>query len=64
MLPVSGLPLFVEKRVCGVEILDLPCLASGRNFNLTSDDTADIRCQGIAVDNDNKRSPKTILPPK
>ena len=67
MLPVSELPLLVEQKVCGVEISDLPCLASGRNLNLTSDDMADIQHQGIDFDNDidpktkNYPSPKNAL---
>ena len=36
VLPVSELPMLVEQRVCGVKILDLSCLASGYNSNLTS----------------------------
>ena len=36
VLTVLDLSLLVEERVCGVEILDLSCLASGHNSNLTS----------------------------
>ena len=52
------------KRVYGVEMLDLPLLASGRDSNLTSDDMADLRCQDIAVDNDSNRSPENSPLPK
>ena len=52
MLTVSDLPLLIEQRVCGVEVSDLPCLASGNNFKLTSNGMTDIRSQGITVDND------------
>ena len=60
MLPVSELTLLVEKRVGGVEFSDLRCLASGQNSNLTSNDMADLRCQGIAVDGDNNPASKNI----
>ena len=60
VLPVSELPLLVEQRVGGVVISDLPCLASGRNSNLTSDYMADIRRQGVAVDDDNDPTPENI----
>ena len=53
VMSVSELPLLVEQRVCGVENLDLPCLASGHNSNLISEDMADLRRQGIAVNNNN-----------
>ena len=39
-LPVLELPLLVEQRVCAVEILNLPCLASGHNSNPISEDMA------------------------
>ena len=55
---IKFLPLLVEQRVGGVEIWDLPCLASERNSNLTSDDMADIRSQGIDVNVDNCLSPR------
>ena len=42
VLPVSELPLLVEQRVCGVEISDLPCLASGHYSDLTFEDMADL----------------------
>ena len=64
MLPVSDLRLLLEKRVCGVEISYLPCLASGYNSNLTADYMIDLRCQGISVDNDNDPAPKNIPVPK
>ena len=64
VLPVSGLNLLAEKRVCGVEILDLPCLASGENSNLTSDDMADLRSQVISVNDDKNPAPKTITDPQ
>ena len=63
MLTLSELPLLVEERVCGFEISDLPCLASGHNSSLTSEDMADIRCQGIAVDDDEDPSPENIPVP-
>ena len=47
----------------GVEILDLPCLASGHNSNLTYEDMADLRSQGIDVDYDNEPAlEKNIVP--
>ena len=53
VLPVSELPLLEEQRVCGVEIQDLSCLASGHDLNLTYEDIANLWCKGIAVgDND------------
>ena len=48
----------------GVEILDLPCLASGRNSNLTSDDMADIWHQWIAVKGNNNPAPENIPSPE
>ena len=64
MLPVSELPLLEEQRVGGAEISDLPCLASGRNLNLTSDDMADIQHQGIDFDKDIDPKPKKHPSPK
>ena len=61
---VSELPLLVERRVCGVGILDLPCLDSGHNLNLTSEDMDDLWRQGIAVENGNNLSPGKLLSPK
>ena len=46
--------------MCGGEILYLPCLDSGQNLNLTSDDMADLRFQGIDVDNNYYHVPKNI----
>ena len=63
-LTVSELLLFVEQRVCGVETSDLPCLDSGRNSNFTSDDMADVRHQGVAVDDDNNPAPQNIPLPQ
>ena len=64
VLSVSELPLLVEQRVYGVENLDLPCLASGHNPNIISEDMADLRRQGIAVDGDNDPDPGKITFPK
>ena len=64
MLPVSELQFLAEQRVCGVEILNLPCLASGCNLNLTADDMADLRRQGIAFDDNNGPVPENIPTPK
>ena len=44
----------------GVEISYLPCLASGHNSNLTSEDMADLQRQGISVNNENDPSPQNI----
>ena len=63
VLLVSELPLLVEHRVCGVESFDLPCLASGRNSNLSSGDMADLRRQGIAVYKNNDPIPENIPVP-
>ena len=63
VLPVSDLPLLAEQRVCGVEILYVPCLASGHNPNLTSEDMADLRRQGIDVDGGNGPAPEKIPVP-
>ena len=54
MLPVFYTYLVIEHRVGGVEILDSPSLVLGQNSTLTSDDTADLRRQVIAADDDNK----------
>ena len=45
----------------GVEFSNLPCLASWRNLNFTSDDMADIWHQGIDVNDNNNPSPENIL---
>ena len=50
--------------MCGVEIFDLPCLASGHNPNLTSEDMDDIRRQGIDADDNNNPAPKNIPVPE
>ena len=50
----------VEQRVGGFEFSDLPCLALGRNLNLASNDMADIRRQGITVDDGNEPDIKNI----
>ena len=63
MLPVSELILLVEQRVCGVEILDLPCLASGHNSDLTSEEIADLWSQCISINNYNKPALKDINVP-
>ena len=52
-MSVSLTPLVVEKRFVGVEFSDLPFLALGGNPNLTSNDMANIRHQGISVDDKN-----------
>ena len=49
---------------CGVEILDLLCLASFHNLNLTSEDMADLRRQIIYVDDKNDPSPENIPVPR
>ena len=64
MLPVSELPLLIEQRVGGVEISDLPCLASGNNSNLTSENVAGLWHQGIAVYNNNDPFSKDITVPE
>ena len=60
MLSVSELNVLLEQSVCGVEIFNSLCLASGRTSNITSDDMADHRRQGIAVDDDNNTVPQNI----
>ena len=60
MPPVPDLSLLVEQRVSSVEFLNLPCLASERNSNLTSNDMAGLRCQGISVYDDNGPAPENI----
>ena len=37
VLPASESPLLLEQKVCGVKISYLPYLASGHNFNLSSE---------------------------
>ena len=63
MLPVSELPLLAEQRVCGVEISGLTCLDSRDNLNLTSENIADLRCQGIAVEKKIDTCPQNNLVP-
>ena len=63
MLSVLELPLFIEERVCGVEISDLLCLASGNNSNLTSEDMGNLLRNGIAADGDNDPAPQNIPVP-
>ena len=60
MLPVSELPFLVEQRVCGAEISHLPCLASGHNSNLTSEDMDNLRRQGISVNDDIDPDPENM----
>ena len=49
--------------MCGVEISDLPCLASGHNSNLNYEDMADLWHQDIAVDDYKNPSPEKIPVP-
>ena len=44
----------------GVEILDLPCLASGRNSNLAVYDMDILQNQGIAVNDNNDPATEKI----
>ena len=44
-----------------VEILVLPCLASEHNSNIPIEDMADLRRQGINVNNENDPAPKIFL---
>ena len=46
--------------MCGIEILDLPCLYSRYNLNLTSEDMDDLWRQDISVKDDNDPVPKNI----
>ena len=41
-----------------IEIIGLPCLTSGHNLNLTSDDMADLQRQCISIDKDNDPAPE------
>ena len=50
--------------MCGVEISDLPCLVSGNNSNLTSEDMADLYRQGIAVNDNNNPEAENITDPR
>ena len=60
VLPVSELTSLEEQRVCGVEISDLPCLDSGHNWNLTSEEMCDLQHKVIAVDDENDPATKNI----
>ena len=61
LLPFSELPLLVGKRVRFVEFSDLPCLDSRYNLNLTSEDTADLWRQVIAVNKNKVPDPEQFL---
>ena len=50
----------VGHRVGGVDTLDLPSLDSGRYSDLTSDNMADLRYQGITVYEKNNPEPENI----
>ena len=50
----------LDQRVGGVKFSDFPCLALGRNLNLTSDNMADIWRQVIAVDDEKDPDTKSI----
>ena len=63
-MTVSDLPLLVEQRVCGVEISDLPCLVSGHNSNPIYEDMADLRRQGMSVNDNNDPAPENSFPRK
>ena len=58
VLSVSKSTFLVEQMVCGVEVLDLPCLDMGKNSKITSDDMADLWSEGISVDNNNNPAPE------
>ena len=60
----SGIYWFCHLHVqqYGVKNLDLPCLASGHNSSLTSEDMADLWCQEITVDGNSKPAPKKEKP--
>ena len=60
-MTVSKIPLLVERQGCGAEISDLSYLNSGNNLNLTSEDMAVIRYQGITVNDDRKPVPDFFL---
>ena len=68
MLSVSLKTFVLEQRFGGGKCSDLPCLASGQNSKLASDDMNGLQCQGIAVDDYNYPSPDKItdevLPPE
>ena len=50
--------------MCGVEISGLPCLDSGHNSNLTSEDMYNLWLQGMSVNDKNEPAPKNIPFPK
>ena len=52
--------LVVDHRNGGVDASDLPSLTLGQNLNLTTNDLAYIRSQGITVDADNNSYPENI----
>ena len=64
MLTVSQLPLLVVKRVCGVEISDLPYLDLGHNLNLTYEEMDDLWRQVISVKDNNGHAPQKFSTPK
>jgi hypothetical protein len=49
----------VQARVGGVDSVDIP-IPVPRNSNLSADDLADLRRQGIAVDDDNDPAPENV----
>ena len=53
MMQVSQLSLVAYHRVSGIDALDLSSLDLVRNSNLTSNNMAYLRHQGITVDDDN-----------
>ena len=50
----------VEYRVGGADFSNLPYLALGEILSLTPDSMADLRRQGIDVDDDNDPAPDNI----
>ena len=60
MMQVSQLSLVAYHRVSGIDALDLSSLDLVRNSNLTSDNMAYLRHQGITVDDDNNPEPENI----
>ena len=59
-MTVSHNSLVLDHKISGIDTSDLTSLDLGRNYNLTSDDIADIRLQAIAVDYNNDPSPYNI----
>ena len=49
-----------SNRLDGAEANDMPSLLSGRTTNLLSEDMAELRRQGIAIDDDNDPAPENI----